>query len=242
MTARGLGRVASFDPQNLNYMITDVVPPHSEDVRRALGASRGAPAAPVEWSSVYFWDSAWWGDQGETPMCTAYALSHTMADGPVTHPKHNPLVDPATLYEAIVARDRAAGRVYDGGATSLAMAQEAQSRGWIGEYRWGYSLADFVAGIRVGPVILGIDWYTGMDTPSTEGVIRATGTVRGGHEIEANGADFAHGLVRLKQSWGRAFGKRGHVYLPFADLERLIASGGDCVLVRELPTPAKAAA
>ncbi len=243
MSAGGLGRVRSFDPANLDYLITDVVPAHAADVRHAMAASRGTPPPSPERASTYFYDSAWWGDQGQTSMCTAFALSHAMADGPVTHPRQNPMMDPATLYAAIVGRDRAAGRNYDGGATSLAMAQEAQARGWIGEYRWGYSLAEFVAGMRVGPVILGIDWYSGMDDPSaTDGIIRATGAVRGGHEIVCNGADFTHGVARLKNSWGRAWGKKGHAFLPFADLEKLIASGGDCVLVRELPTPATKAA
>lgn len=241
----GLGRAEFFDSRNLSYSISDVVPVDAVDTRLALTASREqrvpetGPAIPrtSERRTVYFYDSAWWGDQGALPHCTAYALSHAMADGPVTHPQQNPMLAPAQLYEAIVARDRAAGRYYSGGATSLAMAQEAQARGWIGAYNWGYSLAEFVAAIRVGPVLLGINWYTGMDSPSAQdGIIRATGTVRGGHEIVCNGADFASGTARLKQSWGRAWAKRGHAYLPFADLETLIAAGGDVLLFRERST------
>jgi hypothetical protein len=240
-TAGGLGRLEHFDPRNLNYAIADVVPIHAEDAAAALTASRtqrvaGVSSSPAgtERQTQYFYDSAWWGDQGDTPHCTAYALSHAMADGPVTHRGQNPMAEPHGLYTAIQLRDRMAGRYYTEGATSLAMAQEAQARGWIGEYRWGYSLAEFVAAIRVGPVLLGIDWYSGMDSPDAKGVIRATGSVRGGHEIVCNGADFRTGMARLKQSWGRAYGRNGHAYLPFADLEKLIADGGDVLLFREL--------
>jgi hypothetical protein len=245
-TAGGLGRREHFDVRNLAYQITDVVPIVAADATAALAASRvqrlletpgPIPAVPTsERHSVYFWDSAWWGDQGDTPHCTAFALSHAMADGPVTHRRQNPMMDPHALYTAIQTRDRASGRFYDEGATSLAMAQEAQARGWIGEYRWGYDLAAFVTAIRVGPVLLGIDWYSGMDDPDEkEAIIHATGRIRGGHEIVCNGADFASGMARVKQSWGRAWGRRGHAYLPFADLERLIADGGDVLLFRELP-------
>lgn len=248
----GLGRREHFDARNLDYSIADVVPIHPADATAALAASRTqriAAATPAvalsatgpDRPTVYFYDSAWWGDQGNTPHCTAYALSHAMADGPVTHRGMNPMMNPDDLYTAIQARDRAAGRVYDEGATSLAMAQEAQARGWIGEYRWGYTLAEFVAAIRVGPVILGIDWYTGMDDPTDRGVIRATGSIRGGHEIVCNGADVAAGMARLKQSWGRAWGRHGHAYLPFADLEKLIAEGGDVLLFRELSVATRAA-
>jgi C1A family cysteine protease len=46
----------------------------------------------------------------------------------------------------------------------------------------------------------------------------------------------------LKQSWGREWGKRGHAYLPFEDLERLIAEDGDVCCFRELPTQKAVAA
>lgn len=236
--ARGLGRQGFFDPANLLYLISDVVPPADVDVARALTASRAPELLPhtlaPERPYTYFYDSAWWGDQGDAPACTAFALSHAMADGPVTHPKANPLDDPMALYRAIVQRDRAAGRWYTDGATSLAMAQEAQVRGWIGEYRWGYTLADFIAAIRIGPVLLGIDWYAGMDTPDAQGVIRANGAIRGGHEIVCNGVNLSTGLARLKNSWGRSWARDGHAYLPLEDVEALIADGGDCVMFREL--------
>jgi hypothetical protein len=250
--AGGLGRKEHFDPKNLDYLISDVVPLRDEDRKIALLAARapvaGGPVKPLSVprgpaTSKYHWDAAWWGDQGDTPRCTAFALLHAMADGPVTHRGQNPAADPQEVYEAIVAQDRSEGRVYSGGATSLAMAKVAMARGWIGEYRWGYSLADFVAAIKVGPVLLGIDWYTGMDDPEAEtAIIRAKGRYRGGHEIVANGADLDDGMARLKQSWGRAnYGRNGHGYLPFDDLERLIADGGDVLLFRELKTVRAAA-
>jgi hypothetical protein len=256
MAEHGLGRHPHFDPRNLDYLISDrVADPNAKKV--ALLASRRAQTAPQEQvpaskyppsvlplatptaagtpTSKYFWDAAWWGNQGSTLHCTAFASMHLMSDGPVTHPKHNPMEDPHVFFKEIEQIDLKEGRNFNGdGATSLAMAKALKNRGYIGEYLWGYSLADFIRAIRSGPVILGIDWYVGMDSPDDKGRIKATGKTRGGHEILANGCDFDDGVVRLKQSWGRDWGKNGHCYLSFEDLEKLIASGGDVVMVREL--------
>lgn len=239
----GLGLQQHFDPRNLNYLIRDVITPNEGLSKQALLTSRIKGTAPVGLEKAdrkYYWDSAWWGDQNGFAACTAYALVHAMADGPVTHPGQNPVADPMTLYGLIQSEDVVHGRNYgfDGGATSLAMAEVAKRVGWIGEYRWGYTLDEFVAAIRTGPVLLGINWYSGMDTPGgRDAIIRAKGHIRGGHEILANGADFKRGLARLKQSWGRDnYGDRGHALLPFEDLEKLIAEDGDVLLFRELKT------
>ena len=57
-----------------------------------------------------------------------------------------------------------------------------------------------------------------------------------GHAIVCNGVNTTTGLVRLKNSWGTSWGREGHAYLSFADLERLIAEDGEVVLPRELTT------
>jgi hypothetical protein len=245
MAPRGLGRVEHFESGNLAYLISDRVADSSAK-KVALLASRGkvptadnpnaaVPAMPV---SKYHYDSAWWGNQHDTPQCTEFCGLHLMADGPVTHPRQNPLVPSPTLYHEIQAIDRAEGRVYDEGATSLAMAKAMRARGWIGEYLWGYTLADFIRGIRPSPIALGIDWYSGFDEPDAKGRVKLTGYVRGGHEILANGCDFNDGWVRLKNRWGREWGHNGHCYVSFEDLEKLIASGGDVCMMRELKVAA----
>ena len=246
MFQAGLGLDKHFDVRNLDYRIKDVVPLNDDLSALAVAAARTSldvdtPAVRglVETPTArYCNDSAWWGDQGDTPHCTAYALLHAMADGAVTHPGQNPLADPTELYDAIVRRDRAANRWFPAGATSLAMAQEAVARRWIGEFRWGYTLDEFIAPLLRGePVLLGIDWPDGMDEPSKEGIVRWRGRNRGGHEIEANGINLRRGLARLKQSWDRrTYGLNGHVYIPLEDVAAAIAAQGDVLLFRELRT------
>jgi hypothetical protein len=241
----GLGRVEHFDPRNLDYLISDVVQTPSGTGRALVLATRGAPGASAAPQAArvatgkYFYDAAWWGDQGDTPHCTAFAAMHAMADGPVTHPEKKPLMEPHAFFEEIRQIDVSEGRDYGGdGATSLAMAKALARRGWIGEYRWGYTLKDLVAALQVGPVLLGIDWYTGMDNPHPKHpIVRAQGSIRGGHEIEANGIDLDDGFIRLKQSWQRkSYGDNGHALLPLEDAEILMATGADVCMFRELPT------
>jgi hypothetical protein len=251
----GLGRVAFFDPRNLDHMIADATPTTPEDRKLAVLAARDPAALTVhaegtgiasefpralagvsdDAGRLYKYHNAdsWWGDQGSSSQCTAYASLKAMRDGPVTHPGVD-FPDPTTLYREIVAEDRAAGRYYTEGATSLAMARVWQRRGFIASYRWGYSLSEFLTAIRSGPVLLGVNWYEGMDDPDPKhGIIRAIGRNRGGHEIVANGVDLAGGVVRLANSWGREWGSRGFAYLPLEDLAKLIAEDGDVLIFQE---------
>lgn len=250
-----LGRqTGAFDARNLDFLISDhadVDPTEAVRAQRtAMAASRGGSAAVAAQSSrrpmvgKYHHDSAWHGDQGFTSQCTAYSALHAMADGPVTHKGRNPLEEPYTLYNFIQSIDREMGLDFgpEGGATMLALAKALQRRGYISAYLWGYTVADLVAALQLGPVLIGVDWYEGMDRPDPKhGVIQAVGAVRGGHAIVANGIDLDDGMLRLKNSWSRQWGQGGHCYLPLEDVEWLIADGGEVLTFTENPDAAKAA-
>jgi hypothetical protein len=269
----GLGRVAHFDPKNLDFLIADriadptahhaailatrqplVHPVPEAGGRSPTGGARSLVGPPVrsagnnpgpiamaaaQRKAIYYYEDAWRGNQGDTPKCTAFSSVTAAADGPVTHPGQNPIVDPNVLYDEIVAIDRSEGRVFDDGATTLASAKALQRRGIIGEYLWGYSIEDFIKAIATGVVILGTDWYDGMDDPNpSDGIIRAKGSIRGGHQFEVNGADLDAAMARIKQTWPLPWGYqgKGDAFLPFEDLALLLATGGDLLMFRELPT------
>ena len=216
----GLGRHAFRDPRNESFRIMAV-----------------APTPPPTVKSRYWNDSAIFLDQGDTNQCTAYSLLHYMADGPVTHRGLNPIADPVLVYDLIQQQDLAEGRDYgpDGGATMLAQQKAALSLGWTGEYRWGYTLEELVTALlTTGPVILGINWYSGFDDPDKTGKVALTGALRGGHAIECNGVSLTSERFRLKNSWGKSYGLNGHCYVSFPDMERLIKEDGEVVLAREL--------
>lgn len=241
---KGLGREAHFDARNIDYMIADHFDQSSliaRDVttlitRGSVNTSDAQDAAQQEMEK-YHWRHAWVGDQGTEPTCTGFAATKLWVNGPITH-KATPHTDydrlATELYQLARQIDQSEGRNYSGGATMLALAKALQRSGAISNYLWGYSVADLVAALMYGPVLLGIWWRTGMDDPDPKwGTIRYAGARRGGHCICATGIDLDDGMVRLDNTWGRGWGQTGHCYIPLRDLERAIAEDGEVLFVTE---------
>lgn len=261
---KGLGLVKHFDPKNLDYRIADVITPDAVTTAAVRGAHQVTrlvatqPDHPFNDTRTpradlpaghgpllkYHNDAALWVDQGDTSWCTWASTEHVLADGPVTHPeeRHTTMFDGAEFYAAeqeIDRREHGLSLGPDDGATSLACAKLLQRRGRIGEYRWGFTLDEFVAGLLISPLLAGVEWRTGMDDPEPgTGIIRFRGAVRGGHQIDANGIDLARGFARFKQSWRRdLYGRNGHAYMPLEDVEQMIAAQADILMFREMKTP-----
>ncbi|MEU5258065.1 P-loop NTPase fold protein [Amycolatopsis sp. NPDC021455] len=99
--------------------------------------------------------------------------------------------------------------------------------------------------LEQGPIVLGLNWYGGLDTPEEiEGraVCRiGDSSVRGGHAVLVNGIALdlelggTRGFVRFKNSWGRGWGDRGHALLSLEDLDRLLSEDGEAMLA--IPAP-----
>jgi papain like protease len=208
---KGLGRVYRPDPRDRGFRMAAVVP------RRSVRTSR------------YWNDRWWWGDQGQTPQCVAYSAMHFVADGPITHGvRRMPFEEPASFFAAIGGSDY--------GAYVRDAMVRLQQLGVIGAYHWAFSMAELdLALLEVGPVIIGVDWFDGMFDPDASGFIHPTGDVAGGHAIECNGINVETGTYRLKNSWGRSWGKSGRCYVKRADMEYLLFGlNGEAVLATEL--------
>lgn len=212
---------------------------HKSQAIKAVAKSKAIKAVAEIPTFKYHYDLGFWGDQGNTPACTGFAAVHFLADGPVTQGKKGQApIDPQEIYRLNQENDRKMGYSFAEGATSLAMAKTLKQLGYISSYFWGYDLNAVVQAALVSPVLIGIDWLEGMDDPDRKhGVIRAIGRIRGGHELLINGVDLDDGMFRLKNSWGQSWGKRGHAYLPFEDLEKLLGMGGEALLATEVKKP-----
>lgn len=80
------------------------------------------------------------------------------------------------------------------------------------------------------PVITGISWCSSFDHPDpTTGLvtIAADATVRGGHEVVADGIDAEHQLVWFWNSWGTGFGQGGRFCMSYATWDQLLSEQGD---------------
>lgn len=217
-----LGRVYIPDARDKKYLIKDII---------------GDQKPGIDFK--YWWPSAWWGDQGNTPQCVAYSWTHWLTEGSITHLKgqmkfKEPPYNPSILYTEAQKVDEWPGENYDG--TSVrAGAKILKSKGYIGSYSWAWDLQTTVNAILTqGPVVVGTWWKYDMFFPNKNGLITATGEDMGGHAYLLDGVNVNKGIIRIKNSWGREWGKNGFAYISFDDMEKLISEDGEVCLATEI--------
>jgi hypothetical protein len=212
----GLGRIYSKDERDEEYPLRAAIPQIIERV-------------PYR----YHWANGWWGNQGSTSECVAYAWLHWLADGPNTFRRQShPMYRTRDLYCRAQTKDPWPGdcntRPHYDGTSVRAAAKALQNDGHIIEYRWARSLFDVLDTLETrGPLIAGTLWTSGMDSPDEDGLVRIDGRDRGGHAYVVNGFNRVRQLLRCKNSWGRRWGRNGFFWIRFQDFEQLLADRGE---------------
>jgi hypothetical protein len=170
-------------------------------------------------------------DQGKLGSCTANALCGALDSAPDN--ARSAIYDENKAVSLYELETQLEGKPYppnDPGGSGLMVCKAAKQLGWISSYTHAFGIEHALQALVQRPVITGVDWYSSFDTPDPKtGLVEIApgATVRGGHEIVADGIDADNQLVYLWNSWGSGWGLGGRFCWSFATWEQLLASQGD---------------
>lgn len=169
-------------------------------------------------------------DQGRIGSCTANALCGALDSAPDNaagrrfHER-----DAVKLYELETQLEGQPYPPNDPGGSGLMVCKAAKQLGWISSYRHAFGIRSALLALTLRPVITGVNWYTSFDAPDQNGLVAIApdATVRGGHEVVADGIDEPNQLVWFWNSWGKSFGVGGRFCMSFDTWAQLLAERGD---------------
>jgi hypothetical protein len=222
---RRLGRHVNHDPRSLAYLVQ----PDGAVASRTW--TRDIPVL----------------DQGDIGSCTGNAATGLLGTDPCYGSLATQVHAGLKLDESEALKLYSAAETIDGdgpyppndnGSSGLSVAKAAKNAGLISGYLHMTSVAACQTAIQQGPFMVGSDWYTGMDTPDANGLVTATGTIRGGHEYECHEYDAANDLWWFWNSWGVSFGVGGRFCYSSATLAQLLAAQGDATQLVPISQPA----
>ena len=169
-------------------------------------------------------------DQGNIGSCTANALCGALDSAPDnTAGRQFAENDAVSLYEL---ETKLEGQPYppnDPGGSGLMVCKAAKQLGWITSYTHAFGINHALRALTLRPVITGVNWYTSFDAPDANGLVAITpgATVRGGHEVVADGIDAPNQLVWFWNSWGASYGLGGRFGMSFDTWAQLLTEQGD---------------
>lgn len=162
-------------------------------------------------------------DQGALPYAVGAAWRHYLVSNPtamVLGPSHVDIHKGAKQIDGL--SDAVTGTTIRAGGDFLRL------RGIILNYYW-LETAEQIRLIMLmgkGPVVCGMDWWTGMDEPR-ETYATLTGDIEGTHAFILCGWDDEIDAGRILNSHGREYGQRGRKWIKRHDLNLLLQENGE---------------
>jgi hypothetical protein len=224
-----LGRTYIEDERDKKYLINN-------HLNLLIQSKNNLTNPRLKITSKYWDDNGWWGNQKNTPHCVGYSWAHWVDDGPIKHLGQKPFVNPTIIYENAQKLDQWPGENYAGTSVRGGV-KYLQKIGRVKNYYWAYDVNTLITTVlNIGPVVVGTNWYKGMFYPDKNGLIKISGPIMGGHAYVINGVDIVKKQFRLKNSWGRKWGKSGSAFISFNDMSKLISEYGEICLATEIPS------
>lgn len=193
-------------------------------------------------------------DQGHQGACVPFGWSHEAAAKPKVW--QNITNETAlVMYHDVQLADEYPGEDYSGSSVN-AGAIVSRTRGWIDQWWWAKDTREVVLALGRGPVVIGVDWLSGMEDPDAGGWVHAEGVRLGGHCTLLRGIrlvwkpdagtrpyhqpdwfdrlDTVRSYALIHNSWGKGWGLNGTAKISLSDLQVLIDRGGEACLPTRL--------
>jgi hypothetical protein len=174
-------------------------------------------------------------NQGNSNHCVGFAFADFGNTLPIDSEQTAENAD--ALYYLAKGLD---GQPADEDGTNLRSGAKAfKSLGHIQAYAFAHTTDEIATWIlNHGPVVVGTNWYEGMEQTDRWGYVHPTGQCMGGHAWLLIGVDYRNPLNRYfvgLNSWGESWGERGTFNLSAGDLARLMRESGEAVTAVEVP-------
>jgi hypothetical protein len=223
-----LDRIPQFDERSKKF-----------NVRYSLAT--GTPTSHTWYFGGAPWRSKGNLDQGAEGACVGFGWTQELIASPAV--SRFKTLDAGNafardVYHRAQKLDEWPGEDYEG-TSVLAGAKAVSALGFIPEYRWAFSVDDLMLAVsHLGPAVVGTSWMEGMDRWDKNGVLTASGNVRGGHcylirGVLLNPIWLREPVFRITNSWGDDWGIGGDAFIRVSDFEKLMKDGGEaCIPMR----------
>lgn len=166
------------------------------------------PTQKVEWQDVTILDQGAWGH------CVGFGVAGFGNAAPIEDRLTNN--QGHALYYKAKENDGEPGQ--ENGSSVRSGAKSLQDYGYINSYAFTYDLDEMKQWIlTTGPLIVGTVWLSDMTYPDTQGFVRGSGRLMGGHCYLMTGYDPATDQFTFVNSWGTKFGAGGKFYMGAQD-------------------------
>ncbi len=213
----GLGRIESVDERDHLHLMKAMLP------------KRAVPLPEYK-----YWTPGVTLDQRATGTCVGHAWKGWLLGSPLrtrTGPSAFDIYRECTKVDPWPQNDREATLPDDElkfGTSVRAGAQVLEALGHIEEYLWAFDLETIKRYILLrGPVVMGVDWYTGFFDPDPKGFVHPTGIVEGGHSFLNFGYSKLKKAYRNLNNWSDDWGHLGRFWIPEDVMGMLLTSGGE---------------
>jgi hypothetical protein len=188
--------------------------------------------APIPADSTPAWQDLIQLDQGQTGHCVGFGWCGWGDAAPVEDTFQN--ADAHALYYECKVIDGQPGQ--ENGSTVRSGAIAMRNRGRLAAFAFARSIDEINGWVDTqGPVVMGTNWTEAMFNPDSQGYVRPTGAIAGGHcYLMLDRIDEADAYL-FQNSWGVGWGDQGRFRMKRKDLDHLLAQQGEACLTLELP-------